>query len=257
MSAVGEALRGAVAFLTRVPVTSPATGREQLGASLPWFPVVGAALGVALAVLYAAALVLLPPLVAAALAVGAGIAATGALHEDGLADTADALGAGVGKREALRILKDPTLGTYGIVALVLGVVLRVGALASLGGWSAFAALPAAHALSRSAAAWAAGTIPSATRRGLGAAYATAAGRRQVDGAVAAGVVLAAGALGPWAVPAVVLAALASWGVGALARRRLGGVTGDVLGAVEQAAEVSVLLVAAAVEATWPPLAWWR
>ena len=75
----------------------------------------------------------LPGLAAAALAVTLGIVITGALHEDGLADTVDAFGAGGGPEETLRILKDPTHGTYGVIALVLSIVLRVLALAALPG----------------------------------------------------------------------------------------------------------------------------
>ena len=139
-------LRAAVAFLTRVPVGS---ADDDPGRSVPWFPVVGALVGLVVAGLYAGALQLLPALPAAAIAVAAGVLLTGAFHEDGLADTADALGAWE-PEEARRILKDPTHGTYGVSALVLVLVTRVGALSALGGWAALAVLPAAHALARAA-----------------------------------------------------------------------------------------------------------
>src|SRR5205823_10740767 len=116
-----------------------------------WFPVVGALLGLGAAGVYAGTRLVLPSLVAATLAVCVAVLLTGAFHEDGLADTADAIGGGWNREDALRILKDPTHGTYGVLAIALSVLLRVGAVAALDGWAALAVLPAAHALSRGAA----------------------------------------------------------------------------------------------------------
>ena len=233
------------------------TGPPDVARSVPWFPVVGGLLGVVGAGTYAAARLILPSLVAATLAVGVVVALTGALHEDGLADTADAFG-GWSREEALRILKDPAHGTYGVVALALSLLLRVGALATLDRWSALAVLPAAYALSRAAAMGLLGTLEPAIEQGLGASYGSIVTGRRVAAAISVGLLLALTSLGLWALPASLLAALGAWIVGRLAIRKIGGITGDVLGAAQQVAEVLVLLLgAAAMTNGWPSLAWWR
>src|ERR1700681_983624 len=134
-------------FSTRFPLShsTPITGADIARAS--WaLPVIGALIGLLGALIYAIAFHFeLPPSVGAALAVGATLAATGALHEDGLADTCDALGGGTRERK-LEIMRDSRIGTYGACALVLSFMLRVGVLASLGGPAPVAmALIAAHA----------------------------------------------------------------------------------------------------------------
>jgi adenosylcobinamide-GDP ribazoletransferase len=248
----------AVSFLTRVRVREAVEGRGDLARSVPWFPVVGAVLGLGAAGAYAAARLALPSLVAATLAVCVAVFLTGAFHEDGLADTADALGGGWSREEALRILKDPTHGTYGVLAIVLSVLLRVGAMATLDGWAALAVLPAAHALSRAAAVGLLGWVSPATEEGLGAAYSASASRRLAWGAGAVGLVIGLGSLGAWVLPAALLVSLGAAGVGRLGVRKMGGVTGDLLGAAQQAGEVLVLLLgAAAISNGWPGLPWWR
>jgi adenosylcobinamide-GDP ribazoletransferase len=234
------------------------TRPEDLSRAVPWFPVVGAAIGLAVGGAYAGGRLFLPPLVAATLAVGLGTLVTGAIHEDGLADTADALGGGRNREEALRILRDPRLGTFGVAALVLGLVARIASVASLGPWAAVSALAAAHALGRAAAVGVLGALRPATEDGLGAGY-----RRAVRGPqVAAGIALGLGAglatMGPWAIPAAVAAAVGAGLMGWLAGRKLGGFTGDVLGAAEQVAEILVLLLAAgAASGGWLSAPWWR
>lgn len=249
-------LRAAVSFLTRVPAGPPRLGSSDLARAVPWFPVVGALVGLALAGSYAALLAVLPPLVAAGVTIGVGLLLTGAFHEDGLADTADALGGGRSTEEALAILKDPAHGTYGVSAIALSLLLRVGALASLGRWSALAVLPAAHALSRAASIGLLGVAAPAAEVGLGASYAALVGRRQVLGSLAAGLFVGVASLGPWAMAAAVVAGLGASVVGWLSVRKLGGVTGDVLGAAQQAAEVLVLLLGAALASNDFP-GWWR
>jgi adenosylcobinamide-GDP ribazoletransferase len=212
-----------------------------LARSVPWFPVVGAVVGLAVAGVYAAVAQALPPLVAASLAVLGGVALTGAFHEDGLADCADAAG-GWTPEEARRILRDPAHGTYGVLALVASVVIRVAALAALSPVQALAALPAAHALGRGAALWALLRHPAATQEGLGASYAA----RATTGAVTAGVLtsLVIAAAAGWVTAFAVGCAVAAVLLGRWAARRLGGITGDVLGAIEQTGEIVVLVGAA-------------
>src|SRR5439155_19707542 len=124
-----------------------------------------------------AALWAFPPVVASTLTVGLGVGLTGALHEDGLADLADALG-GRSREEALRILRDPAHGTYGVVAIGLSLVLRVGAVAALDRWAGLAVLPAAHALSRSGSVGLLWAMRPASNEGLGAAFARAVDPRR-------------------------------------------------------------------------------
>jgi adenosylcobinamide-GDP ribazoletransferase len=246
--------RTALSFLTRLPVGG--THQDVPARSARWFPVVGALVGLVVGGAAALGNLIAPAGVAAAVAVTVGILLTGAFHEDGLADTADALGAW-SREDALRILRDPRHGTFGVVALVASLLIRVTAVASLAGWTPVAVLPAAHALSRAAAVWVLAAARPAATDGLGAGFAGAVGRR--DAGWAAGVALVVGAvgLGAWVAPAALLTAFGAAGVTALAFRRFGGITGDVLGAVQQVSEVMVLVLASVVAANgwWPP-PWW-
>lgn len=214
-----------------------------LARAVAWFPVVGALVGLAVAGVYAVTHLVLPPLGAAALAVAAGVVLTGGFHEDGLADVADAAG-GWTVAERQRILDDPRHGTYGVLALVLSVTVRLVALGAVAPASAIGALVAAHALGR-AAAVALMAIGPVAGRGLGASYARHLTRSRAAVAVGAGVAVAGIGLGVWAGAAAGLAAAVVLAVRRWARRALDGVTGDSLGACEQLTETAVLLLAAA------------
>ncbi len=185
---------------------------------------------------------LVPAGVAAAVAVLFGVLVTGAFHEDGLADTADAVAGGWTVERRLEILDDPRHGSYGVAALCGSIVLRVVAVASLAPAAAFAGLVAAHALARGAAVVAMGVVPAARPRGLGADHAGAVGhgRAMATGVVA--VAIGAAATGWWVLPLAATAALAAVIVAAVAVRAFGGITGDVLGAIEQVAECAALVV---------------
>ena len=236
---------GAVSFLTRVPTGTGARRPEELAEFVPWFPVVGAGVGLAVAAIYAGSHTLLPPLPAASLAVVAGIGLTGAFHEDGLGDTADAFVGHHDRDDTVRILKDPRLGTFGVLAVAASLLLRAGAVAALTPAAALAALPAAHALSRAAAVATMTVLPAAAETGLGASYVLALSRWRALTGAAAGLAVALALLGPTALLAAAAAGLAATALGRLATRRIGGVTGDVLGAIQQLAEILVLLVAVA------------
>jgi adenosylcobinamide-GDP ribazoletransferase len=174
-----------------------------------------------------------------------GVLLTGAFHEDGLADVADAFAGGWSIEERLRILHDPLHGSYGVAAMCGSIVVRVACVAALGVSPAatFACAVAAHALGRSAAIVVMTSLPVATPDGLGAGYATALPRgRAVVGALS-GVVIATAAVGWWIGPFVAAALVGAVVVGWLAQRKLGGITGDVLGAAEQVAECLVLITA--------------
>ncbi len=239
---LGDALHDgkvAMAFLTRLPVRAQRPWQAaDLAASVAMFPLVGALVGLVGGLIYAGAMALgLPPLPASVLAVAALISTTGALHEDGLADLADGLG-GASRAEKLEIMRDPRVGSFGVIALVLTLLARVGALAALAAPAeVVAALVAAGALSRALLPIAMLALPQARTEGLAAR----AGRPHPGrvAAAAAIAILIALLLLPAAVAlsAMVLAALAGALVAMLACRQLGGVTGDVLGAIQQFAEI--------------------
>jgi adenosylcobinamide-GDP ribazoletransferase len=242
-------LLAATAFLTRVPVRATS---EASAASLAWFPVVGAVIGLAGGLSYALALVAVPPVLAASLATTILVFLTGALHEDGLADSADAWGGASSREDALRILQDPAHGTYGVVALVLVVLLRIAALSTMAASSALLLLPTAHAVSRAAIVAVLVTTPPARPGGLAASFGTFATGRALAAAVVGGLVIGLSLAGPVAAVAFALVAGAvAWLVRRLALRRIAGVTGDVLGAIQQLVEVAVLVIGAAlVTAGW-------
>jgi adenosylcobinamide-GDP ribazoletransferase len=237
----------ALAFLTRVPVGERRAWRDlDLAASVPLFPVVGALIGLAGAIGYALATWLgLPPLPAAVIALATTIWLTGALHEDGLADIADGVGGGPTREDKLRIMRDPRVGSYGAIALVLALLARAGALAALAApWAVGVALVAAGAASRAALPAVMASLPNARADGLAAG----AGRPHPLRAAAAVLVAALIAivlLGQAAPAALLGGAAGALAVALLARRQIGGCTGDVLGAVQQLTEIGVLLGALA------------
>ena len=250
-------LRSAVAFLTRFPVAAAGDDATLPPEAVRWFPVVGALVGLAVAGLYAVAILVLSPAAAAATAVAAGVLLTGAFHEDGLADTMDAVGGSFTREDALRILRDPRHGTYGVAAIVLSLLVRSAALASLTASAAVALVPVAHAVSRAVAVGVVAAIPPAGEDGMGAAFGRAVGRRDLIPAFGFALAVSLAAVGPWAAAvlgaAVAGALLAAWP----AVRRLGGITGDVLGAVQQAGEIAVLVTGSALFLQdWWSFPWW-
>lgn len=240
--------RRAWAFLTRLPGGAhPETDRE-LGRSVPWFPVVGAVVGAPSGGVYWALHGPLGPSLAAVLAVAAGAVTTGGFHEDGLADTADALG-GTSRARRLEIMKDSRVGAFGVLALVLSTLVRVFAVSSLEPLDGLVALLVAHMLGRTTAVALMTVAPAASGTGLGHSY--TAHLPRVWTAIAIIVVSAAAAgLGPVGAVSLAAAAATAAVVGLVARRAFGGVTGDVLGAAEQVGEMAVLVSAASLAATY-------
>ncbi|MEQ9259222.1 MAG: adenosylcobinamide-GDP ribazoletransferase [Roseovarius sp.] len=239
--AMPEDVIEALALLSRLPVPPVSPLR---GAAAAWaYPVAGLVLGAitALAGLVAHGLGLPAPL-AALVALGASILLTGALHEDGLADTADGLWGGWTRERRLEIMKDSTLGAYGAVALFLVLSARWAALwmlFELGPTTAAAAILVAACLSRGAMPAVMAALPNARGEGLSARVGTVgrpAAGLAVAIACAVALVFSGGAgLGAlvWAAGATALLAIAAY-------RKIGGQTGDILGAVQQVAEVAVL-----------------
>jgi adenosylcobinamide-GDP ribazoletransferase len=230
---------GALQFLTRIPVRLRSA--PNIAASVPWFPTIGALIGALIGGVAAGMIHLVPGSVAAAVAVMVGIMVTGAFHEDGLADTADALGGWTPERRR-EILKDSRHGSYGVAAMAGTIIVRVACIASLGPAAAFAGLVAAHTLGRSAAVVAMATAPPVPDHGLGADYIRSLSRRRVMLGATVGLAIVAAAIGWWVLPTVAVAAFGTAIVLWMARRAFGGVSGDILGAVEQIAECLVLIV---------------
>lgn len=249
------ALHLAAVFLTRIRLPQAgAVEHDRLAAAAWAFPIVGAFVGLAGGGVYVVAtLVGLPIAVAAILALATMALATGALHEDGLADTADGFGGGVDRAAKLAIMRDRRIGVFGALALIFVVGLRIFALTAIGATAgtvgAVAGIVAAAAFSRAAMSVVMVTLAPARDSGLGAD----AGRPALAIVVAAlllGAVIAAAVhlrLGPAAVIVVLAGGLAAtWVVAVLARRQIGGYTGDVLGAAQQASETTILLALSAV-----------
>ncbi len=237
MSGRGAELRLAFLLLTRLPVRAVSGEAPSMAASSWAWPVVGLAVGAisSVAGYFALAVGVTPPM-AAIVALAAGALATGALHEDGLADLADGFGGGRTRDRKLEIMRDSRIGSYGVVALVLCFAFRAAGLAALidsGG--AFLGLLSLAAASRAVLPAALILMPPARQGGLGRA---AAGIEPVPARIA-GVIglLCLLPLGPGTAAAIAVAmALAAFAVGWLAMRQIGGQTGDVLGAMQQVAE---------------------
>ncbi|MBR1087137.1 adenosylcobinamide-GDP ribazoletransferase [Bradyrhizobium manausense] len=241
-------LRIASSFVTIVPVAASKPAADGSIARATWaLPVAGLLVGLFGAAVFALASKLgLAPSMAALLALAATTLITGALHEDGLADTADGLGGGRTRERKLEIMRDSRIGSYGTCALILSFGLRWSALAGIANpWAVMLALCAAHAAARAGLPAFMSLVPPARRDGL-ASRAGAPPGRSVAIAFAVGTLTLALALGPAkALVGLVLLSLAGLGLARLAIRQIGGQTGDILGAFEQVGEILILLVAAA------------
>lgn len=238
-------LKIAVVFLTRWQLRLDGrVGLGDLASVVHFFPVVGLLVGALGAVVFlAASLVHLPGLPAAVLALGAMAIFSGALHEDGLADTADALGALPDRERALEIMRDSRIGSYGVVALILAVGTSAAALGDIAGYLTLATALTIAVSSRLAMLAVLLALPAARGDGLG--FSAAAGLRMawVPGAMlVTGLTLTMG----WsALVVIITAAVATCIIAVLAVRHIGGQTGDVLGAVQAVSEALAWLALSA------------
>ena len=232
-----KSFASAVQFLTVLPIAAEPSAP---GLAAAWFPLIGAALGAAGAGIYLAAAYVLPVSLAALACVAFWTASSGVLHEDGLADVADAVRAGRTRERMLAILKDSRIGTFGAVAIVLSLLARWQALEYFAGPSIVTACIAAQAVPRAAMvglAWTSRPVGD----GLGYALAStlrtpAALLALTQGALAA--FLCGAREGVAIVLGSVLIVRASR---AYFYKRLGGINGDCLGATEQLLEILILL----------------
>jgi adenosylcobinamide-GDP ribazoletransferase len=231
-------MRRALAFLTPLGGAAVPDGR-----TLSWFPLAGAAIGAAVGAGWWAADRVWSPLLAAALAVALDLVLTGLLHADGLADSADGLLPPLSRDRRLEVMAEPTIGAYGVVSIVVVLGLRTAALASMPPdvWL----VAAVWCASRTAMAVAARGLPYARIGGLATDLLGGPWAPVAAGGAGLAAVLALGAADPVAaVAAVVAGLLAAAAVAWAAWRRLGGFTGDVLGAAGVVGETVALVVAA-------------
>lgn len=233
---------GALGLLTRLPISVAADFSDRRGARAAWaWPLVGAVLAALAGIAGAVALGLgLGPALSALIALACLVVVTGAMHEDGLADAADGFWGGFDRDRRLDIMRDSRIGSYGVLALILAMGARWAALSDLAqAGQLFAGLVISATLSRAAMAALMQAVEPARKDGLSAGSGQPGQQAvQLGGAIALVLALLTGGFGAlWAVLAV---ALLAYGMGRLALAKIGGQTGDVLGATQQICEIGAL-----------------
>ena len=232
----------ALALLTRLPVKAEFDRTSEAS----WaYPFAGTVLGLIATVITGIVLWLgVAPAFAAGIYLAATILMSGAMHEDGLADAADGFWGGWDPARRLEIMKDSAIGTYGVLALILGLITRWAAIWLLieGGWWALP-LIAIETLSRSAMPALMHALPNARDTGLSQSQGRP-DRATAALAVAAASVLSLLLIGLTTLPLLIFGALAAYGMAVLAKSKIGGQTGDVLGATQQVTTITLLMVLA-------------
>jgi adenosylcobinamide-GDP ribazoletransferase len=246
MSVTADA-RTAVGFLTRIPVTdrAPLTS-ERLSRAAAWFPAVGLLVGGVLGGTRLLADLALPAGPSTILALTAAILVTGGFHEDGLADSADGLGAHVGRERKLEILRDSRVGTYGALAVTLSVLLAYSLLSGLSGLDCLRAALVGHVLGRWSGLPHSMAFAPARTEGSGVLVRATPAALAIGTAIAVATALVAAGPGPGAI-ALGVAALVTALAAAPMARALGGTTGDTYGAVNKLVELAAY---AALVAAW-------
>ena len=240
-------LQSAIGFLTILPIASRCSA-EDLAAARTWFPLVGLLLG---AMLAGADLLMnepFPLLLASALLTVALALMTRALHLDGFMDTCDALFGGFERERRLEILRDPHVGAFAVVGVISLLLIKFAAIAALPQMNRTAILILFPCLSRWGMLLVMELFPYVRSKGLGTMFFGTRGKWPMIGGL--GITLSA-AIVLAGIPGVVLFAIASciaWAVGSWAARLLGGLTGDIYGAVNEVLEASVLILAAVLSA---------
>jgi adenosylcobinamide-GDP ribazoletransferase len=238
----------ALQFFTRVPVPSwVGHSQAQLQVAIRYFPAVGILVGAIGAAVFLGAGTVLPQRFAVLAGIAATILLTGAMHEDGLADAVDGLGGGYTRERVLAIMQDSQIGTYGACALLLSVMLRLEALAALPPVRIAVAFVAGHAVSRAAVLLIMARLPYARVEESSRArpLVQPPGLATLVVALLFGL-LPLGLLGGAGLYVLALVAVVAMVWTAYLRRRLGGYTGDCLGALQQLAELTSYAVVAAV-----------
>ena len=235
-------IRLAASFLTILPVcpANPASTAE-VAASFGWFPLVGFGIGLVLSAIDWILTPVFGNAMRAVLIVLILTVLTGGLHLDGLADTADALGAGRDRARILEILRDSRIGSFGTIALVFVIVLKVFALAGVGGAQLYAAIYMAMGLGRWAMVALASGLDYLRPEGAGAAMLSRDRRRNLKMATLTAVIAMVPLVTLHALRACVVAAMVTLALRSFYRRWVGGVTGDLIGAAGEIVETAVLI----------------
>lgn len=239
----------ALRFFSRLPIPDwqPSSSHPKLNQAVAAFPLCGLIIALPLAILWYVSNQFLSPTLSATLAVALGVFITGALHEDGLADCADGLGGGSTKERAMEIMRDSTIGTFGGSALIFSIAIRILALAMLSPIAGVSALLIAHSSARAAIAIALYTTDYARSSGMAQTVedGVTPTQFQLTLTIASIVAFLCSGLIFNALLAPVLGMLAAWAFLHWFKSRIGGYTGDALGAMEQLAEITILITLAA------------
>lgn len=235
----------AARYLTIVPIPGrPHGSGGELGAAAPWFPVVGLGIGVLLMLTEKVTTLLFPTLLAALLTVTVWKVVTGGLHLDGLADCLDGL-VGRDPEHRLAIMRDSRIGAFGALGLIFFLLLELAAVAELPPDRRWRVLLAAPAIARAMPPLVARAFPAARPHGHGAGFRAGLRVRSAVLALVLAAAVAFAALGLVAAVALAAAVVSALAVGRFMAGRLGGVSGDVLGASVEVAELAVLLTVSA------------
>lgn len=236
-----------LAFFSRIPLPNSLGNRIRHDAKLSdaaaFFPFAGLIIALPIALVWYLSALFLPQTIAAGLAIGLGLLITGGLHEDGFADCADGLGATPDKTRALEIMRDSRIGTYGGLALILSIGLRWAALAALSPIAGALAIIICHTGARSMMTIAMRFSTYAREDGLGK-QATDLPHSNFLSAMAIALIIAIILGWHWGIIALLFSALTAWVFLKRLEHRLGGYTGDGLGAMEQIAEITILITLA-------------
>ena len=229
----------ALSFLTRIPIRHK--HEPQVGSAAPWFPIVGIVVGAIVGGVAWGVSNLTTPIVGAAVGVLVGVAVTGAFHEDGLADIADAFVGGWTTEQRLKILKDPLHGSYGVVAICGSIVLRICALSAIPPRDMFTAAIAAHCLARAGALGLMLTTALARHEGLGSDYVSSLRTSRAATSLSVSLLIVIVLTGVWSVAVVGATIVGAATIRCWSKKKIGGITGDVLGAAEQLSEALILV----------------
>jgi adenosylcobinamide-GDP ribazoletransferase len=236
----------ALQFLTRLPisVTNEFTS-ERMTASVRYYPLVGLLIGAIAATTFAVSLIVFPTVIAVLISTSLGILLTGAFHEDGLADTFDGIGGGSSSTASLEIMKDSRIGVYGMLALTLALALKIAGLSAMPSATCVVALLSAHAISRWSSVVVIATSTYVRDDGTGKPTAEGIGMPSFMFATLP-VILATAVLYCYTSPleaagALIGLALAHILIRLYFERKIGGYTGDCLGAAQQASELGLYL----------------
>ena len=237
-----QAIVMALMFLTRIPTPSIPYHPSLLGKATLYFPLVGIVIGVIGAVIYSAALSLWPSSVAVALAIIAMYLSTGGFHEDGLADTADGIGGGWTVEDKLRIMKDSRIGTYGTLAIAGLLLVKFSALSQMAAEQIPTVLIVAHVLARWSILPMIMTTPYVRAEGTGKPFVDSISPKRfvIATLFVLGLIVSLASVKTLLLIISCLCLLTScrW----YFKRKLGGITGDTLGATNQLVEVAVYLI---------------